>query len=329
MRRPSSVSLLPFLLACLGCASLRPFEEIRRAEPEDRFLRIGDQLVHVEMAGAGPPLVLVHGFGASTYSWRLVMPRLAESFRVIAVDLSGFGYTQRLADRARYTREAQGELILAVMKALGVDSAHLMGHSYGGGISLWIAWKHPERVRSLVLVDSSAPTYSYDRRSRAAAFRPLTAFYLRTWVLRPSIVRKALLRSFYDDSLVTPELVQAYWERVRIEGVIDAYHGLTVPVRGPVEKVALEEIRVPTLVVWGAEDQLISAESGRRAAARMPNAEFALLEKTGHVPMEERPEELLRLVLPFLERQAGKTPAKSSESEPSRSGGGTLAGEGL
>jgi pimeloyl-ACP methyl ester carboxylesterase len=257
------------------------------------------------MAGSGPPLVLVHGFGGSTYSWRRVMPALAASFRVIAVDLSGFGYTQRVADRARYTREAQGELILSVMDALGFESAHLMGHSYGGGISLWLAWKHPERVRSLVLVDSSAPTYSYDRRSRAASFRPLTSIFLRTWVLRPSSVRKALLRSFYDDSLVTPELVQAYWDRLRVEGVIDAYYGLTVPVRGPVDQVVLEEIRTPTFIVWGAEDPLISVESGRRAAARMPDASFTVMERTGHVPMEERPEELLQLVLPFLKRQAG------------------------
>jgi pimeloyl-ACP methyl ester carboxylesterase len=303
MRRPPFFSLIPFLLACLGCASLRPFDEIRREEPEDRFLRIGDQLVHVEMAGSGPPLVLVHGFGGSTYSWRRVMPRLAESFRVVAVDLNGFGYTQRPRDHARYTREAQGELVLAVMDALGFKTAHLMGHSYGGGISLWIAWKHPERLRSLVLVDSSAPTYAYDRRSRVASFRPLTAAFLRTWMLRPSTVRKALLRSFYDDSLVTDELVQAYWERIRIEGVVDAYVGLTVPVRGPVDTVVLEEIRVPTLVVWGAQDEVISAESGRRATERMPRGEFVLLEKTGHVPMEERPEELLGHVLPFLRRQ--------------------------
>jgi len=305
MRRPSFLSLLPFLLAFLGCATLRPFAEVRRTEPVDRFLKIGDQLVHVEMAGSGPPLVLVHGFGASSYSWRRVMPALAKSFRVVAVDLNGFGYTQRSRDPARYTREAQGELVLAVMDSLGFASAHLMGHSYGGGISLWIAWKHPERVRSLVLVDSSAPTYANDRRSRAASFRPLAALYLRTWALRPSMVRKALLHSFYDDSLVTPELVQAYWERVRIEGVVDAYYGLTVPVRGPVDKVVLEEIRAPSLVVWGAQDELISVESGRRAAERMPHAEFAVIDRCGHVPMEEHPEELLRLVLPFLERLAG------------------------
>lgn len=304
MRRPPLLPLFPFLLACLGCASLRPFEDVRREVPEDRFLRIGDQLVHVEIAGQGPPLVLLHGFGASTWAWRLVMPRLAESFRVIAVDLSGFGYTQRPRDRARYTREAQGELVLGVIKALGYESAHLMGHSYGGGITLWIAWKHPERVRSMVLVDSSAPTYSYDRRSRVATFRPLTAAFLRSWMLRPKNVRGALLRSFYDDSKVTPELVQGYWERIRIEGVVDAYHGLTAPVQGPVDQVVLEDIQVPALVVWGAQDQVISAEAGRQAAARMPQAEFAVIDKAGHIPMEERPEEVLRLALPFLQRQA-------------------------
>lgn len=302
MRR-SFLPILPFLLACFGCASLRPFEEIRREIPEDRFLRIGDQLVHVEMAGEGPPLLLLHGFGASTYAWRKVMPDLAASFRVIAIDLNGFGYTQRPRDRARYTREAQGELALSVMDALGIDRAHFMGHSYGGGITLWTAWKHPERVRSMVLVDSSAPEYSYNRRSRLASLRPVTAFFLRGFVLRPDSVRKALLRSIYDDSLVTPELVQAYWERIRVQGVSDAYYGLTAPVKGQIDRVVLKEIDVPALIVWGRQDTLISVEAGRRAATRMPRAEFAVLEETGHIPMEEKPEELLALALPFLERQ--------------------------
>src|SRR6185436_19501189 len=117
--------------------------------------------------------------------------------------------------------------------------------------------------------------------------------------------RKALLRSFYDDSQVTPELVQAYWERVRVEGVIYAYYGLTVPIHGPVDKVVLEEIRVPTLVVWGEQDVLISVEAGRRAAARIPGAELAVIDHTGHVPMEEKPEELLRYAIPFLKRHSG------------------------
>jgi len=302
MRRRLTL-LAAWLLPLLGCASVRTFDEVRKTVPEDSFLKIGDQLVHIEQAGEGEPVILLHGFGASTYAWRNVMPALAAAFHVIAIDLNGFGYTQRPREFESYTREGQTALVLRVMDALGLDSAHLMGHSYGGGLSLFIASRHPERVRSLVLVDSSAPTYANDRRSRAASVKPLLGLYLRSIVLRPNTVRRALLHSFYDDSLVTPELVHEYYERLRVEGVVDAYHGLTAPIRTASEPVELEKIRIPALVVWGAEDLLISAEAGRRAAARMPSAEFVLMEGVGHVPMEEKPDELLRIVLPFLKRQ--------------------------
>jgi pimeloyl-ACP methyl ester carboxylesterase len=291
------------LFSLLGCASVRPFSEIRSTVPEDRFLKIGDQLVHIEQAGRGEPVILLHGFGASTYSWRNVMPALAAAFHVIAIDLNGFGYTQRPRSFESYTREGQAGLVLRVMDALGFGSAHVVGHSYGGGLSLFIASRYPQRVRSLVLVDSSAPTYADDRRSRAASVKPLLGLYLRSFVLRPNTVRRALLHSFHDDSLVTPELVREYYERLRVEGVVDAYHGLTAPARTASEPVELEKIRMPALVVWGAEDLLITAEAGRRAAARMPSSEFVLMEGVGHVPMEEKPEELVRIVLPFLERQ--------------------------
>jgi pimeloyl-ACP methyl ester carboxylesterase len=302
MRRRLTL-LAASILPLLGCASVRTFDEVRKTLPEDRFLKIGDQLVHIEQAGQGEPVILLHGFGASTYSWRNVIPALAAGFHVIAIDLNGFGYTQRPRTFESYTREGQADLVLRVMNALGFDSAHLMGHSYGGGLSLFIASRHPERVRSLVLVDSSAPTYADDRRSRAASVKPLLGLYLRSLVLRPNTVRRALLHSFYDDSLVTPELVHEYYERLRVEGVVDAYYGLTAPARTASEPVELEKIRMPALVVWGAEDQLISAAAGRRAAARMPSSEFVLMEGVGHVPMEEKPDELVRIVLPFLERQ--------------------------
>lgn len=301
MRHPFSLLLL--LLPLVSCASVRPFSDVRAKLPEAQFVRIGDQLVHVEQAGQGDPVVLIHGFGASTYSWRKVMPVLAESFRVVAIDLNGFGYTQRPESFDSYTREGQADLVLRVMDALAIESAHLIGHSYGGGLTLWIASRHPERLRSMVLVDSSAPTYANDRRSRAAALRPLNAFFLHAVVLHPNAVRRALLHSFYDDSLVTPELVREYYDRIRIEGVNDAYFGLTAPVHSQPEPVDLETIEVPALVVWGAEDELISKEAGQKAADRLPKADFVLMEGVGHVPMEEQPAELLRIVLPFLKRQ--------------------------
>ncbi|HET9228778.1 MAG TPA: alpha/beta hydrolase, partial [Thermoanaerobaculia bacterium] len=136
MRR---LSLLATLLPLLGCASVRPFSEVRSTVPEDSFLKIGEQLVHIEQAGSGEPVILLHGFGASTYSWRHVIPALAATFRVVAIDLNGFGYTQRPRTFESYTREGQTDLVLRVMDKLGIESAHLMGHSYGGGLSLFLA----------------------------------------------------------------------------------------------------------------------------------------------------------------------------------------------
>ena len=299
--------ILPALAVLLlaGCASYRSFAEVRREVPQSQLVRVGDQLVHVEQAGQGEAVVLLHGFGASTYLWRKVMPALAASHRVVAIDLNGFGYTERPQNPAAYTREGQTALVLGVMDVLGIDRAHVAGHSYGGGLSLFLASRHPERFRTLILVDSSAPTYPDDRRSRVASFRPFSNLFVRAVALRPGTVRRALQRSYYDPSLVTPELVAAYLDRLRVQGADDAFYGLTVPLPAPGPKVELAQIRVPTLAVWGAEDQLISLASGGRAVARIPGAEFVVIEKCGHLPMEERPEELLKAMLPFLERHRG------------------------
>jgi pimeloyl-ACP methyl ester carboxylesterase len=300
--RLAALALLALLFP--GCVPLRSFDEVRRAAPAGDFVRAGGQLVHAEQAGEGEPVVLLHGFGASSYSWRKVIPALAAGHRVVAIDLNGFGYTQRPRAAAAYTREGQVELVLGVMDALGIDRAHVFGHSYGGGLSLFLASRHPERLRTLVLVDSSAPTYPDDRRSRAAAFRPLANVFLRTVALSPGMIRRALRHSFYDDSRITPELVEAYLDRLLVEGADDAFYGLTAPRAAPGPKVELEAIRVPTLAVWGDEDELISRASGQRAAARIPGSEFVVIEKCGHIPMEEKPEEFLQAVLPFLERHA-------------------------
>lgn len=295
---------LAALLALAGCVSLRSFDAVRREVPAAQFVQVGDQLVHVEQAGTGEPVVLLHGFGASSYSWRKVMPGLAGGLRVVAIDLNGFGYTERPRARARYTREAQAKLVLDTLDALGIARAHVIGHSYGGGLTLYLAQEHPERFRTMVLVDSSAPTYANDRRSRATAFRPLTGLFVRTLALRRSAVRKGLLHSVYDHRLVTPELVEAYYDRLVIEGAADAFYGLTAPAPAG-DTVRLETIAVPALVVWGAHDELIAPEVGRRAAARLPHAEFVLFANSGHLPMEEEPEAFLRAVLPFLDRHAG------------------------
>jgi pimeloyl-ACP methyl ester carboxylesterase len=285
-----------------GCVSLQPYEAVVEDLPASNLLLIDDHRVHVEVAGSGEPLVMIHGFGGSTYSWRQVMPMLAQDYRVIALDLRGFGFTERPADLELYTRDAQVHLILRVLDELEIDRAHLMAHSYGGGLAMTLAVRHPDRVRSLVLADSTAPDYALQRRKVVAALPPVTWLFTRIYALRPPTVRRVLERAWYDDQAVSPEVVDEYLERLRIEGAARAYRGLSTPLVHEQEKapITYEDLTVPVLVIWGEDDQLISVEAGRSATERMPRARFVALPDCGHSPMEEQPEAFLRAVEPFL-----------------------------
>jgi len=313
--------------------SLRPFDAVRRAQPAERFVEIDGRQVYVEQLGAGDAVVLLHGFGESSYSWRKVMPELARSFRVVAPDLNGFGWTERPRDPLSYTREGQERLVLGLLAALGIARAQFVGHSYGGGLTLFLASRHPERMRSMALIDSSAASYADDRRSLLAALRPFDDLFLQV-ALRPRYVRQSLIASVHDPAVVTPEMVRAYLDRLRVEGEGDAYYGLTARLRrpaaagAPAERpasryVELEKIAVPALVVWGAEDRVVPIEGGRQAARRLPSSEFVTIPGSGHLPMEERPAELLSLLLPFLRRHGAASAAAAAIPPPpqQRAGG--------
>ncbi|HTQ79365.1 MAG TPA: alpha/beta hydrolase, partial [Thermoanaerobaculia bacterium] len=272
--------------------------------PDASFLQIGGRQVYCEQRGEGEPVLLLHGFGASTYCWRRVAPRLARRHRVIAFDLHGFGRTERPRDFASYTRPGQAGLVLAVLDALRLERVHLIGHSYGGSISLWLADRHPERLRSLALVDSAAPTYPNDRRTRLAACRPLASLFLHRVALTPWWIRKALEYSVAEPARITPELVAGYLDPLRVEGAEAAFYGLTAPLRTTEgAAVDLRRIELPTLAVWGEADRLVKVEDGRREVAKMPRGHFVELAGIGHLPMEECPEELARILLNFLELQ--------------------------
>lgn len=286
-----------------GCVSLVPFERVRAEVGDAGFVQVGGQRVHVEQAGEGEPVVLLHGFGGSTYLWRQMTPRLAGHFRVVAIDLNGFGWTERPRAREAYTLEGQAALVLGVLDALGIERAHLVGHSYGGGLAIWLAAQHPERVRSLSLVASTLPTYASARRSRWAAWRPLVALFVRTRALRQGFVRRGLERAVADPTIVTDELVRAYLARLRVEGATRAFQGLTAPTSEVRPEVRLEALHVPTLGVWGEQDRLLSVEAGARGVGRIPGSRFVRLPGVGHLPMEEAPDRLAAALEEFLAAQ--------------------------
>lgn len=287
-----------------GCVPLTPYEEVRASLPADQLIEVDGRWAHVVRSGRGEPVVMLHGFGSSAYSWRHVSAALEDAYELIAVDLNGHGYTERSGSAAAYTVAGQLALVLGLMDALGIEDAHLAGHSYGGALAAHLAWRHPERARSLVLVDSARPSYPWERRHLSAAIRPLTFLYVRTRAIRRQAVLAGLERSFANDGRITPELVDAYYERIRIEGVSRAFRGLTRPTSEPRRMPDLARLDLPVLMVWGAEDELTVLEEARQVAAELPDAELVVLDGVGHIPLEESPAELAELMRRFLAGRA-------------------------
>jgi pimeloyl-ACP methyl ester carboxylesterase len=283
-----------------GCVSIRPYAEVAAALPPDSLLTVDGTRVHIDQRGAGFPLLLLHGFGASTLLWEPVLPVLAQERRAVAIDLHGFGWTERPQDPAAYTLEGQERMILGVADQLGFRQFDLAGHSYGGAIALFIASRHPERVRSLILVDNAMPEYAALRREKRYGNRTLAKLYIRMLGLRSTRVRVGLEASYADDTKVTRDLVRAYYDRLRVQGVEDAFYGLTAPNGEPPVELDLATIRQPTLVVWGTDDELIRATDAQSTSAKLPNGRFVALPACGHIPTSECPEEFLAAVTPFL-----------------------------
>ncbi|MEO8275081.1 MAG: alpha/beta fold hydrolase [Thermoanaerobaculia bacterium] len=297
---PIALALAAATLAT-GCVSFRPFADVERTLPSGRLIEVQGQKVSIERSGEGAPLVLLHGFGESTLSFSAVLPELSRHFDVIAIDLNGFGFTQRPRESSSYTLAGQERLVLGVLDALHLDRVRLAGHSYGGAISLYIAARHPERVDRLLLIDNALPLYASARRSALFRWRWVASLAARTVALSDMRVKSGLKAAYFDDSLVTPQRVREYGERLRIQGASDALFGLVGPSDEPPYTLDLAALETPTLVVWGIEDTLIPIAGARERSHLLPRARFVELPACGHSPMEECPTPFLAAVLPFLE----------------------------
>jgi pimeloyl-ACP methyl ester carboxylesterase len=282
-----------------GCLSVSKYQDIQRSLPAKNLLLVDGRYVHVEQHGFGRPLVLLHGFGGSTYSWRKVVPELAGEFRTIAIDLHGFGWTERPKEADAYKRTGQVRLVKGVLDHLGIDSAVLVGHSYGAAVALSVATAHPERVHALVLLDAVAPSWMDLRKSRVTESRTLARLLL-PFALSREYIAHSLRGAYFDDSMVNEELVEIYRERMKVEGVLDAFVHLSTPPATPNPPIDLTAIRQPTLFVWGEDDHTIPVDVARPIALTVPGARFVTLPDCGHVPMEERPESVVQELRRFL-----------------------------
>lgn len=278
----------------------------------------GDRSKWAELAGhqvhyveAGDPasdrlIVLLHGFGASAFSYKEVLEPLAEVGHVIAYDRAAFGFTERPTtwDENPYGAKGQLQVLDELIDQFGQGKEVIvLGHSAGGSLAAAYAIENPAKLSKLVLfapavlTSGGAPTwlnwiFSIPQLNHVG---PLLVSTIATSGL------DLLYRSYFDQSKVTDEVLAGYTQPLKVIGWERAFWEFNKAPRDLGVSERLTEINLPTLVITGDTDLVVETEDSIKVSELIPSAELVIIPNTGHLPNEESPEEFAQAVISFIE----------------------------
>lgn len=275
-----------------------------------RMVDAGGVATRVLEAGSGPPLVLLHGTGGHLEAYARNVARLARSFRVIAYDMVGHGFSD-CPDRP-YTLDVHAEQLAALLAALGIERAHLSGESLGGWVAAWVAAHRPELVERLILttpgnVTAKPETMEQIRSSTLRAVAEASPETVRArleWLFAPQN------RALVSDELVTVRLaIYTRPDALRTVRNVLVLQDPEVRARYSWDAAWCARIAAPTLIVWTSDDPTGTIDEGRLLERWIPGSELVNIDGAGHWPQWERPEEFDTLHERFLS-------ADRSQGEP-------------
>jgi pimeloyl-ACP methyl ester carboxylesterase len=264
-----------------------------------REIKIHGHRIYYEESGAGEPLVLVHGWSGSSFDWRLVVPILAERYRVLALDQIGFGRSDK--PRIHYTIENFVEYLDEFIGLVGSGQVHLAGNSMGGHIVCEYALSYPAKARSLILIDAAGV-----RANLPFFFRLARVPKLLEWIL--SMTSAESFRRFmesrgpyYNRQIITEELVRGHMQSfLSKEGIHAAADSLRRNIGVIFVEDRLGELKIPVLILWGKDDSTLPVSMSYTFHRKIKGSKLVILDECGHIPMEEKPQDCATAMLNLL-----------------------------
>jgi pimeloyl-ACP methyl ester carboxylesterase len=298
---------LPLLAGCLEFHAGAMVGEPKAAT----FASVDGARVRYVDVGQGPVVVLIHGFASSLETWDLLVPELSKTHRVIAMDLKGFGWTDR--PEGDYSPKAEAHLVLRLLESRGIEKAAFVAHSWGSSVALELALAAPERVSRIALYDAwvyegQLPTFFVMSRAGGVGEALFSMYYSERSDERMSL-------AFFDKTLVSEPLAEAVEKSLERPGTVAA---ALAGVRGmhytEVES-RYHTIDKPTLLLWGREDAVTTLPFGERLSRELPRARLVVYPRCGHFPMLEAKNASNAELIRFLDED-DKAPLAKKDAAP-------------
>jgi pimeloyl-ACP methyl ester carboxylesterase len=282
-----------------------PLEELKKqyTNEQSKFINIDGVSVHYRDEGNkndSIPLVLIHGTSSSLHTWDSIVPSLLNKKRIIRLDIPAFGLTGPHPGRD-YSIAFYNQFIDSFLSTLGVQQYIIAGNSLGGSIAWNQALSYPQKVKQLILINSGG----YPKKNEKGnigfklASTPVVGDVLLKFTPR-GIIRKSVEDVYSDKAKVNEVLVQRYFDLLLREGnrnaTLDIFKQRII--FGSSERI--KNIKTPTLIIWGEDDQLIDVSNAYLFEKDIQNSQLVIIPKTGHVPMEENPKQVSLAIISFL-----------------------------
>jgi len=280
-----SILVFSLLTACGQHISKQQLID-KYTDSTSKFIEIDGNTVHYKDEGTGETLILLHGTASSLHTWDQWSSRLTEHFRVVRMDLPGFGLTG--PDKLdRYEISDDIHFLNTFLDKLDVKEAHLIGSSLGGRIAWEYSIEHPQQVKTLTLINALG--YPQDSWPPAIQLAMLPGMEtILPWLSSRFIFSQSLNDIYHNQSLITDTTIDRYYELSLFPGNAEAFPK-RVKAKLDNHSNKVKEISTPTLILWGKEDKYFPAKNAEYFLADIERATLKLYEDVGHLPMEEIP----------------------------------------